>query len=219
MTGPAYTDMIIKVLTGSGVRTDELQGRGVEFIDSIRDGARGEVINFMNTNFGSVAPICFQEIYVPQDQWVQEDECVYKIPCPKPLYNVYGSPYINQIGGSDWNCAGSFRISKFRSEIFRANRHYILGREELTRAFYDTNLSCWWIYRNESVNDFAISQICAQPYQAPQFNVDEDTYPFPTDQNDRLMDAIIQRYFRVLQGVVDTVPNSRNDTQLPQQRR
>lgn len=219
MTGPALTDMIIKVLTGSGVRTDELQGRGNEFIDSIRDASRGEVANFMNTNFGSVAPIFFQEIYVPQDQWVQEDTCVYKIPCPKPIYDVYGSPYINQIGGSDWNCAGSFRISKFRSEIFKANRHYIIGRSELTRAFYDTNLSCWWIYRNESVNDFAISQICAEPYKAPQYNIDEDDYPFPMDQVDRLMDIVIRRYFRTIQGPMDVVPNSVNDTQIPQRGR
>ncbi len=218
MTGPAYTDRIIKVLTGSGVRTDELQGRGTDFIDSIRDSARGEAINYVNVNFGSVAPIYFQEMYFNETDFIQESDCVYKIPCPKPLYDVYGRPYINQIGGSDWNCAGSFRISKYRSELFRANRHHIIGRNTLTRAFYDTNLSCWWIYRNESVSDFAISQVCAEPYKSPQFNINEDDYPFPTDQDDRLMDTIIARYFRTLQAPVDAIPNSRNDIQMPQRR-
>lgn len=218
MTGPEYTDRIIKILTGSGVRTDELQGRGEQFIDSIRDSSRGEVINYMNLNFGSVAPICFQEIYVNKNEWEQEDECVYKIPCPQPLYDVYGSPYINQIGGSDWNCAEGFRISRYRSEVFRANRNHIIGRKNLVRAFYDTNMKCWWVYNNNTVNDFAISQVCAAPYEAPQYNIDTDSYPFPTDQDDRLMEVIIARYFKVIQAPADSIPNSKNDTQLLQRR-
>lgn len=218
MTGPSYTDRIIKVLSGSGIRTDEMLGRGVEFIDSIRDSARGEVVNLMNTQFGGVAPIYFQEIYVNKDQFIQEDECVYKVPCPVPLYDVNGKPYINWIGGSNWNCADSFRVAKFRSELTGANRHYIIGRDSLTRAYYDTNFQCWWIYHNKSVDDFSISQICAQPYKAPQYNIDVDEYPFPMDQDDRLMDIVIQKYFRFIQGGLDVVPNSQNDTQLAPRR-
>jgi hypothetical protein len=214
MTGPAYSDRIIKVLTGSGIRTDEMLGRGIEFIDSIRDSSRGEVINFMNVNFRGVAPIYFQEIYVSKDDFVQEDECVYKVPCPVPLYDVSGRPYINWMGGSNWTCADTFRIAKYRSELVRANKHHIIGRDSLTRAFYDTNFKCWWVYHNESVEDFSISQICAQPYKAPQYNIDSDEYPFPMDQDDRLMDIVIKRYFRIIQGQLDAVPNSQNDPQL-----
>lgn len=218
MTGPAYSDRIIKVLSGSGIRTDEMIGRGIEFIDSIRDSARGQVVNTMNAQMGGVAPIFFQEIYVNKNDFIQEDECVYKVPCPEPIYDVNGRPFINWMGGSNWSCGDSFRIAKFRSELVGANRHHIIGRESLTRAFYDTNFRCWWVYRNDAVEDFSISQICAHPYQAPQYNIDTDTYPFPTDQDDRLMDIIIQKYFRTIQGPTDSIPNSQNDTQIAPRR-
>ena len=73
-------------------------------------------------------------------------------------------------------------------------------------------------YNNNTVNDFAISQVCAAPYEAPQYNIDTDSYPFPTDQDDRLMEVIIARYFKVIQAPADSIPNSKNDTQLLQRR-
>jgi hypothetical protein len=217
MTQPAYVDRAIKVLTGSGVRTDELQGRGEDFILSLLNSARGEVINLLSVN-GRAAQVFYQEMYFAETDFVQESDCVFKIPCPKPLYDIQGFPYIGWVGGSDWNCADSFRIATSRSELRAANKHYIVGRSELTRAFYDTNMNCWWIYRNQSVNDFAVSQVNAEPHKSPFFNVETDDYPFPTDQDDRLMDLVVKRYFRELQGPVDAVPNSRNDTQIAQRR-
>lgn len=193
MTAREYTDLTKHTLTSAGFKSDDILGRGETFFNNIRDSARGEVVNYLNMNFGSISPMFYQEIYVSKEDWEQEDDCVYKIPCPIPLYDSYGKPYINKISGSDWNCADSFRISRYRSEIRNANKHYILGRENLTRVFYDTNFKCLWLYRAGDISDISISQVCANPTDVPAYNVELDQYPFPTDQNDLLFSFILNR--------------------------
>ena len=98
------------------------------------------------------------------------------------------------------------------------NAHHITGRSNLVRAFYDNAMACWWVYRNKGANNFAVRQICADPYKVPEYNIDKDDYPFPTDQDDFMMDIIIKRYFRTIQAPIDAKSNSRNDLQQPQER-
>jgi hypothetical protein len=219
MTGIELNDMIIRVLANSGVSTDELNGLQEGFINEIRDASRGEVLNFLFLNFRSVAPIFFQEMYVTEEDYTQEGDCVIKIPAPVPLYKPDGLPWVEWAGGSDWNTNAFFRVVKNRREVIGANAHHIVGRKSLSRAFYDTNSNVWWMYWNNEVREFSIRQINAHPYQSKEFNIETDEYPFPTDQVDRLMDVIIKRYFRYLQGQQDLTPNSIDDRQLNAPRR
>jgi hypothetical protein len=173
----------------------------------------------MFLNFRSVAPIFYQEMYVTEDDYTQEDDCVLKIPAPVPLYKPDGLPWVEWAGGSDWNTNAFFRVVKNRREVIGANSHHIVGRKSLSRAFYDTNSKVWWMYRNNEVREFSIRQINAHPYESKEFNIEMDEYPFPTDQIDRLMDVVIKRYFRQLQGQQDLTPNSIDDRQLNAPRR
>lgn len=218
MTGPEYNDRIIKVLSTSGIRTDEMQGRGEDFITSIRDSARGEVINQLLIRGGSVAPIFYQEMYFSDEDMIQEDDCLVKFFCPPPLYKPNGQPWVEWVGGKNWSKDGRFRIASSRNELIDMNAHHIVGRSGLVRAFYDNSLQCWWVYRNKGATNFAVRQICASPYSVPEYNIDTDTYPFPTDQDDMLMDIVIKRYFRTIQGAIDSRSNSRNDNQQQPQR-
>jgi hypothetical protein len=218
MTGPEYNDRIIKVLTGSGVRTDELQGRGEDFISSLRDSARGEVLNQLYLRGGGVAPIFFQEMYFEEKDMIQEDDCVVKFFCPPPLYKPNGMPWVEWVGGKNWSRDSRFRVAVSRTDLIDKNAHHITGRSNLVRAFYDNAMACWWVYRNKGANSFAVRQICADPYKVPEYNIDKDDYPFPTDQDDFMMDIIIKRYFRTIQAPIDAKSNSRNDLQQPQER-
>jgi hypothetical protein len=214
MTGSEYNDLIIRILANSGVRSDELDGLQENFISALRDSSRGEVLNQLYLRNNSVAPIFFQEMYFTDADYKQEGDCVYLFPCPNPLYRPDGSPWVEWVGGSDWNTSANFRVVKSRRELVGANKHHIIGRSDLIRAFYDTNSNVWWVYRNESVESFAVRQINARPYESKEYNIETDTYPFPTDMNDMLMDIILRRYFRQLQGQQDRVPNSIDDKQV-----
>lgn len=219
MTSKQINDMIVRVLSSSGVSTDELDGLQDGFISSIRDASRGEVLNFLEINMKAVAPIFYQEMYFKEGDYIQEDDCVIRFFAPTPLYKVNGIPWVEWVGGSDWNNPVNMRVVKNRRELVGANAHHIVGRTSLSRAFYDTNLKTWWIYRNKEASEFAIRQINANPYESKEFNIDSDEYPFPVDQIDRLMDVILKRYFRVLQGQQDLIPNSVDDRQLNTNRR
>lgn len=210
-------DMIVRVLSNSGVSTDELDGLQDGFISVIRDASRGEILNALALQFKAVAPIFYQEMYFSESDYTKEDECIYLIPSPAPLYKANGTPWVEWIGGADWSSPADFRVAKSRRELVAANNHHIVGRKELVRAFYDTNSEIWWIYSNKNISQFAVRQINARPERSKQYNIDQDLYPFPTDQIDKLMDIIIKRYFRHLQGVQDRVPNSIDDRQAVQQ--
>jgi hypothetical protein len=215
MTGPAINDYIIKALSGTGIRTDEMQSLREDYVSRMRDGARGTIINQAYLMNGKVAPIYYQETYASSEDWIQEDKCVYKFPAPSPLTNPEGLPYVEWIGGSDWSCDGRFRFAQSRAALVMANSHHIVGRSSLTRAFYDNNNNLWWIYRAEDVSDFAVRQVCNNPYEVKEYNIDSSEYPFPTDQLDRLMEEIFKLYYRSRENArTDLVPNSREDSKI-----
>lgn len=213
MTGPEVTDFLIKYLAGTGVRTDEMQNLRSDFVDKIRDAARGQIVNMQYLKSGTVAPIFYQETYCHESDWIQEKDCVYRFPAPAPLTNPEGWPWVQWIGGSDWTCEANFRFAKSRQGLIYANNHHIIGRKSLVRAYYDNSMNCWWIYRNEATKDFAISQVCINPYEIKEYNIDKDNYPFPNDQMNLLTEIVNKLFFRYLREPADMVPNSRNDNQ------
>lgn len=220
LTGPEYNSKIIKVLNANGIETDEAQGRSDEFISSIRDSARGEVINQMFLLNRAVSPMFYQEMYFTEDDYVKDGDCVVQFKCPPPMYKLDGSPWVEWIGGKDWNSQSArFRLAASRAEVVNKSTHHILGRKQLVRAFYDNAMGYWWVYSNQGTVNFAVRQICATPYDAPNFNINTDPYPFPSDQDNRLMEAVIRMYYRILQGPSDSISNSRNDAQLNPVRR
>jgi len=220
LTGPEYNSKIIKVLNANGIETDEAQGRSDEFITSIRDSARGEVINQMYLLNRAVSPAFYQEMYVQEGEYVPVGNCIYQFACPHPMYRVDGQPWVEWIGGSDWSAPSAFfRVASSRKELVDKSTHHILGRKTLVRAYYDNAMGYWWVYSNKATVNFSVRQIFASPYDVPGFNRDKDPYPFPSDQDNRLMDAIIRMYYRILQGPSDSTSNSRNDAQLNPPRR
>lgn len=214
MTQPQYVDMVIKVLSGSGVRTDEMQGRGENFILALMNSCRGEAINLLWQKGGGVAAAFYQEDYFTESEMIQEGDCIQRFFAHSPLYKPNGEPWVEWIGGKDWSRNTKFRRAKSRSELVDMNAHHIVGRQELVRAYYDNAMGCYWIYRNKGAKNFALRQVYAEPAQCRSYNVDSDPYPFPQDQNDLLMELIVTRYFKVLQGAVDATSNSRNDVQI-----
>ena len=220
LTGPEYNSKIIKVLNANGIETDEAQGRTDEFITTIRDSARAEVINQMFLLNRSVSPAFYQETYITPDQLEDEGDCIVRFKCGTPLYKLDGQPWVEWIGGQDWSKSSSqFRTAFSRAELVDKSTHHILGRKSLVRAYYDNAMGYWWVYNNKGAENFAVRQIFSSPYDVKEYNIDTDPYPFPADQDNRLMEAVIKMYFRILQGPSDATSNSRNDIQLNPQRR
>jgi hypothetical protein len=214
MTQPQYVDLVIKILSGSGVRTDEMQGRGENFIGEIINSCRGEALNLLAQKGGGVAAIFYQESYFTEADMKDEGDCIQRFFAPAPLYKMSGEPWVEWIGGKDWSRNTKFRVANSRSALVEMNAHHVVGRKQLVRAYYDNAAGCFWIYRNKGAVNFALRQIFADPTQCKEYNIDKDPYPYPTDQNDLLMDLILQRYFKTLQGGVDATSNSRNDAQI-----
>jgi len=219
MTQPQYVDLAIKVLSGSGVRTDEMQGRGENFIGAILNSCRGEAVNLMAQKGGGVSPAFYQESYFTETDMISEGDCIQRFFAPPPLYKTSGMPWVEWIGGKDWSRNTKFRLAASRSALVDMNAHHIVGRSEQVRAYYDNVSGCYWIYRNKGAVNFALRQIFAEPQLCKEYNIDRDPYPYPADQNDLLMELVIGRYFKVIQGAVDSTSNSRNDTQILTQRR
>jgi len=202
------------VLSGSGVRTDEMQGRGENFILSLLNSCRGEAVNVLAQKGGGVSPAFYQEDYFTESEMEQEGDCIMRFFSNPPLYKLSGEPWVEWIGGKDWNRNTKFRLAASRSALVNMNAHHIVGRSELVRGYFDNTLNCWWIYRNKGAKNFAVRQIYAEPQLCKTFNVDVDQYPFPQDQYDLLMELLLNRYFKFIQGGVDSKSNSRNDTQM-----
>lgn len=214
MTQPQYVDLTIKILSNSGVRTDEMQGRGEQFITAILNSCRGEALNLLAQKGGGVAAAFYQESYFSESDMISEGDCIQRFFAPPPLYKMSGEPWVEWIGGKDWSRNTKFRRAKSRSELVDMNAHHIVGRQQLVRAYYDNAMGCYWIYRNKGAKNFALRQIFAEPEKNKEYNIDTDPYPYPQDQNDLLMDLILQRYFKPIQGAVDATSNSRNDAQI-----